>query len=178
MDCADSSFSFELNVIAFPALDSIQSGDTIWLEVNSPVQFIDRNTGIVVDYSGAKNLGSAIGFQKLSAENMFDIAAVRNFRYTIRKGTEITSRNAELYKEYNFAESGGKYTFLLGVTPTETGTFRLVFSNAGNVVRRNDNCTKAGFEIDFKDTHQHLYLDPNYVPGDSGGGAYYFKVVQ
>jgi hypothetical protein len=51
---------------ASPDLDSIHINDTIWLEVNEPTILKDVQTGKDVNYSGAANLGSAIGFEKVS----------------------------------------------------------------------------------------------------------------
>lgn len=52
-------------------------------------------------------------------------------------------------------------------------------SNASNVFRKNNNCTKANFEINFKNTNQHLNLNKISFPDvdlSEGGGVYLFRV--
>jgi len=52
-------------------------------------------------------------------------------------------------------------------------------SNASNIYRKNDNCTKANFGINFTATNQHLYFNEIVLPGvtlPAGGGIYLFKV--
>lgn len=178
LDCRGAVYNFELGIRAIPDKDSIQVGDTLWLEVNSPTTLTDVQTGRMIDYSGAENLGSAIAFQAFTASTkQFTVEAVKSFNYVLIQGTEVMNRSPELYKEYLFAESGSKYLFQLGVIPKEKGTFRVIFSNAGSVYRKNDNCTKADFSINFQNTNQHYYLHPSYTGGPTPvGGDYYFKV--
>lgn len=177
LDCREQVFSFEIGIKAYPDKDSIRVNDTIWLEVNEQTTLKDLQTGSIIDFSGAANLGSAIGFKKYSSvTGQFTTDAVEKFNFYLIKGTEVPNRTPSLYKEYFFAEENG-YVFRLGVIPKETGTFVLVFSNATSVVRKRDNCTKASFVLNFKKTNQHYYLNPNFVGGPvAPGGDYYFKV--
>lgn len=163
---------------ASPDLDSIHINDTIWLEVNEPTILKDVQTGKDVNYNGATNLGSAIGFEKLSpTTGEFMTGVVDRFNFFLVKGINVTNVSPEIYKEYFFAEENGRYIFKLGVIPKEKGIFGLVFSNASSVIRKNDNCTKAFFTLNFKNTNQHYYLNPNFTGGPvAPGGDYYFKV--
>lgn len=36
-DCSRTDYSFEIAAKAYPDLDSIRVGDTVWVEVNEPV---------------------------------------------------------------------------------------------------------------------------------------------
>lgn len=177
LDCAQTKYSFELAVKAYPDKDSINIGDTVWLEVNSPTQFKEAASGQMIDYSKAENLGSAIAFSGLSAENAFTVKSVDKFNYFLKEGLETANTDVGLYKEYLFIEKNNRYLFLLGIVAKEKGTYRIVFSNAANVYRSNDKCTKAGFIINFKDTDQHIYLFPGGAGTPPGGGVYYFKVI-
>ena len=176
--CAGSVYSFALELKAYPDHDSLRIGDTIWLEVDAPTSLTDLQTGREIDYSGAANLGSAISFQALSRETgQFTIDAVEKFNFLLVQRIEVENRSPNLYKGYNFAEVNGRYVFKLGLVPKEQGTFGLIFSNADNVYRKTDNCTKASFGLTFKNTNQHYYLNPNFQGGPTPvGGDYYFKV--
>ena len=49
--------------------------------------------------------------------------------------------------------------------------------NAANFYRKSYACTKAFFTINFIQTNQHYYLNPNFQGGPTPvGGDYYFKV--
>jgi hypothetical protein len=74
---------------------------------------------------------------------------------------EINSANPARFKEYIFKEETNRYTFRLGLIPKKQGIFRMGFSDAANVYRKNEGCTKAYFKILFKDTNQHLYFNDN-----------------
>ncbi len=178
LDCRESVYSFEIGIKAYPDKDSINVGDTVWLEVNETTVLTDGQTGRSIDYRGAANLGSAIGFQALSSvSGQFTVEAVQKFSFLLVQGVEVINRSPSLYKEYFFAEVNGRYIFKLGVIPRQSGVFSIVFSNAASVYQKNDNCTKANFTLNFKNTNQHYYLNPNFQGGPPPvGGDYYFKV--
>lgn len=177
LDCHNTYYNFELGIMAYPDRESIAVGDTLWLEVSSPTTLEDKNTGRLIDYSGAANLGSAIAFQRLSGTNQFSTKAANQFDYKLVLGKETSNADPELLREYLFGEERGRYGFKLAVIAKEPGTYRLFFSNATSVFRKGDECTKAAFELNFTNTNQHVYLFPNHSGPQSGGGVYYFKVV-
>lgn len=178
LDCREAVYNFEMGIRAYPDRDSIRVGDTVWLEVNEPTTQTDVQTGRTIDYSGAANLGSALGFQALSdVDNQFTIDAVQQFDFVLTQGIDVANRSPTLYREYFFVEDNGRYILRLGVIPKQEGVFSIVFSNAANVYRNNDRCTKANYTLNFKNTDQHYYLNPNFQGGPTPvGGDYYFKV--
>ena len=177
--CAENVYSFELDIKAYPDKDSINVGDTIWLEVNSPTTLKDFRSGSMVDYSGAKNLGTAIGIAELISVNVTNTEGNSFFKYNIVTGTELPRSDSNRFREFNFAEVNQKYQFKLALIPLKKGIFKLFISNAANVYRKNDGCTKAGFGISFKDTDQHFYFNEVSFPGiilSGQNGVYLFKV--
>jgi len=172
--CAETIYNFEIGVKAYPDIDSITIGDTIWFEVNTPSLLKDVN-GQMVDYSTAANLGSAVSFHTLSEDNQFTIKSVNKFDYLLKEGTQLKITDDLI--EYSFSEKNGNYLFKLGIIAKEKGTYGLIFSNAANVYRNNDKCTKASFNINFHNTNPHYNLNPNFQGGPIPvGGDYYFKV--
>jgi hypothetical protein len=174
--CAENIFSFEFGIKAYPDKEVMNTGDTLWLEINEPTTLTDIRTGRTIDYSNGGNLGSVIAFQKLSNANEFIEKAAQEFAFTLVDGTETNNADPESLREYLFTERNSHYLFKLGVIPKQTGIYRLFFSNAANVFRKNDKCTKASFTLNFKNTNQHLNLYPSVTDSTSGGGVYYFKV--
>jgi hypothetical protein len=145
------------------------------LEVNEPTSLNDALTNQIVNYSGAQNLGSAIGFQKYDSLEKNWINAALMFSYNLIDGTDANSTNVELYKEYLFIEKRSRFLFKLAIVPKKRGLFRIVFSNSGNTYRTSDKCTKANFIINFKETNHNRHL-VGYTGEDIEGGDLHFIV--
>lgn len=175
-DCSRTDYSFEIAAKAYPDLDSIQVGDTVWVEINQPVSLKDLNTNTSISYSGAVNLGTNIGLQEILGTTPQIINAATDFSFRIIYGTEVNSANSDLFKEYVFTESNNMFLFKLCIIPKRTGVFRINLGNAANVYRANDKCSKASFVFNFKNTNQHFYLYPGGYSTPTGGSTYYFKV--
>ncbi len=176
--CAETVYSFQMDIKAYPDIDSIHTGDTLWLEVNSPATLQDNISNRLVNYSGAENLGTAIGFGQF--KNDSTTVAANFFDYKLVLGIPINNPNINQIREYLFIQTNNNYAFKLGIVPKYKGTFSIGVSNAANVYRKSDNCTKASFVITFKDTKQHYYLNPfiksSNIDTLNPSGSYYFKV--
>jgi hypothetical protein len=178
--CKPKTHSFVLGIKAYPDADSIKIGDTLWLEVNEPTTLFDRVSSAPVDYSKAKNLGTSIAFGKLLGIGLFEDQNASKFAYILKVGIPDQRPDSSKYRDYLFSELNGKYQFKLGIIPKEKGVFKMFVSNASNVFRKNEECTKAGFQINFTQTNTHYYLNKVVAPDvdlTGPGGAYLFKVI-
>lgn len=177
LGCGESSILFTVDAKVYPDKDSVNVGDTIYVEINIPTTLPDQNNKMV-DYSKANNLGTDMGFVKLVNVSPIKVDnAVGDFTFELISGKEITSSNPLLLKEYTFEETGGRYVFKLAIVPKTRGTFSFNFGNATNVIRKGNSCPKASFNFLLKNiTNQHYYL----FPGGSGvipaAADYYFYV--
>jgi hypothetical protein len=178
IDCTNIKYNFQLPVKVYPDKDSINIGDTIWLEVDESTILKDNISSSNVDYSGTENLGTVITFNKLVNIGKLEYA-IDNFKITVLKGQKLKQSNID--SEYSFSEENRRFKFKLAIMPEISGVFRIIISNSNNTYRKNDECTKANFNIEFKDTQLHGYyynvFDPNVII-DTGnkGNVYYFKV--
>ena len=173
--CDEIVYDFQIGVKAHPDQDSINIGDTIWLEVNTPTTLKDTVSNKIIDYSDAANLGSAIGFAKFLNKDSVVFAA-NSFDYILLQGQSVNNPNITKIREYLFIQENSNYLFKLAVIPKEVGIYLIGFSDADNVYRKSDKCTKAFFKINFIQTNQHYYLNPNYQAGTIQSNSYYFKV--
>lgn len=177
--CANTVYNFEIGIKAYPDLDTIHVADTLWFEINSSTTFTDLASNNNVDYSGSKNLGSAMGFGQFFGKDSVKDAA-NSFEYILVKGQNVNNPFVLKIREYLFVEQNNSYLFKLGVIPKEKGIFGIGFSNAANVFRSNDQCTKASFNIFFQNTRQHYFLNPNINSNNTDttkpSGSYYFAV--
>ena len=171
-----TTYYFQASAKAYPDKDSIQIGDTIWLEINCPTSFTDISSGQTIDYSEAANFGSAIGVGQLFGQDSV-VPAANEFNYQLAEGNTVVNANVNQIREYRFVQTNNSYLFKLAVMPKEKGFFGISFSPSVNVYRNSDKCTKANFNIEFKNTNQHFYLNEN-LQGDTASsvGSYYFKV--
>ena len=182
--CATTTFNFKGSTKAYPDKDSIHINDTIWIELSTPTKLKDLTTGQMVDYSGAANLGTAINFIRLNGgtiSNPGSTPAANDFNLVIKEGSPVNNSHLDFVREFLFIEENNLYKFKVGVIPKKLGLYAFGLSNAANVYRNSDQCTKASFEMPFENTNQHLYLleqsRPGYVvDGLEATNGYYFKV--
>jgi hypothetical protein len=177
LGCVESSIVFNVDAKVYPDKDSINIGDTILVEVNIPTTLVDQNNNNV-DYSKARNLGTSMGFVKLTNISPIKLEnAVQDFAFYLISGKEIPSPNIQLYKDYFFEESGGRYLFKLAIIPKSSGTFSFNLENATGVMRDGKSCPKAAFNFLLKNTtDQHYYLYPGGAGVSPAGADYYFYV--
>lgn len=177
LDCVESIYSFEAKAKIKNDVDSISLKDTLWLEISSPISQIDGNSGQTVSYSKAANLGIAIGLGELILPSGKE--AANDFNYYLLRGDSINNINNNVVREYLFSEQSLNYEFLLGIVPKKKGIFSIGLSNANNVYRKNDKCTKASYQIYFTNTDQHLYYIKQVFGREPDGTnrTYCFKVI-
>ncbi len=177
--CANTVYTFETGVKVYPDKSDFNVGDTLWLDLNIPTSETDIGTGKIIDYSGAANLGTTIGFSKIVTKDSF-VTAANFFDYLVISGKLVPNQNVAQIREFNFAEQTARYIFRIGIIPKQKGVFGLGISNAANVYRSSDYCTKASFLISIVHSQQHFYLNPvlNTSNFDStkSNGSFYFKV--
>jgi hypothetical protein len=174
--CAENIYSFGANASIINYTDSINTGDTIWLEIISPITQRDGINGQIITYRKASNLGVAFGIGELIVPTIKD--ASNDFHYILKKGSLVPNPNSSI-REFNFFEGSKDYEFLIGIVPIKKGIFSLGLSNAANVYRKDDECTKASYRISFIDTEQHLYYITQVfgIVPDGTERTYCFKVI-
>lgn len=179
--CQNSVYNFDITIRAFPDIDSVHIGDTIFFEINEPVFLTDLSSGTSIDFSNAQNLTTTVGLSKLISDNLYIVHANSNFKFYLISGYQVSRPDTNQFREYRFLELGQRYQLKFGLIPQDTGVYKMFVGNALNVFRESDNCSKANFGINFRNTNQHLYLNQVSFPGiilQPGGGIYLFKVKQ
>ncbi|RPD47245.1 hypothetical protein [Paracnuella aquatica] len=176
LGCSETLHNFELPINVAPKEETLSTGDTLWFDISASSTLVDISTGRIVDWSNASNLTSLMYFHKLSNANEFSIDAAVKFDLLPKKGTVVAYMNSSDAREIKFDEVDGRYKLLIGIVPKEKGTFRIAFSNAANVYRNGDQCSKSNFVLNFRNINQHYHLSPTYQGGNLVGGDYYFKV--
>lgn len=185
INCAETKYSFQMNIQIKNDLDSIKINDTIWVQLTSPTILQDINTGKIIDYSNAENLGMSISYDRFVGGDYLNpgvVPAANVFGYKLITGKFLPDELLpEHNRDYGFEEFNNQYQFQLGIVPKQAGVFALGISDATNVFTKEDRCTKANFLISIADTDQHLYFleenRPGYIVSDyEAKHMYCFKV--
>jgi hypothetical protein len=176
-NCTENIYSFDMKLKAYPNLDSVNINDTIWVEIDEGTTLFDKISNTQKNFSGAGNLGTAIGFQEIIGTVPQIKNVANDFNYKLINGVLLNNPYTELIREYQFIEINSRYLFKLGIIPKRQGIFRFIIGDAANVYSKTNNCSKASFSFNFVNTNQHYYLNPNFPGGPvPPGGDYYFKV--
>jgi hypothetical protein len=168
VDCLNAVYTFAVTAKVYPDMENINIGDTIWVELDEPNMFEDLQSGKTIDFSQAANLGLGIALDRFTGGDLLNpgtVAAAAAFSIHVREGTQLSSLQPERIRSFNFSEQAGRYRLKIAVVPSQAGTYSLGISDASNVFRKNDHCTKAGFKITLANTTQHLHLYEQNRPG-------------
>ena len=179
LGCANSVYSFQTGMSVYPDQEAMHVGDTLWIEMNIPTSQTDMSSGKIIDYSNAANFGANVGMSEIINKYSF-LSAANFFDYKLVLGRSLQSPNIVQLRSFLFIEQNAKYLFKLGIVPKQKGVFGLGVSNATNVYRNSDYCTKASFLINIENSNQHYYLNPALNSSNfdttKTSASYYFKV--
>jgi hypothetical protein len=160
--CIPDKFSFLGGTVLFtPEKDSARIGDTIWVNVHLPKQYVFGSKN--VDLSAASNMVSQINF---SANPQLDSIAdaVDSFTFLSGQGQFLTDPlNSHGQININYIEGDSIYFFSMGIIPQRKGIYILTTLD---LFQAEKKCIKAkiGIHVLNPDPHLH-YLDGIYHPG-------------
>ncbi len=180
LGCANALYNFNIPESITPDKDSIQIGDTLFLNVSTSSSLSDLQRGTVINYSNTENLGNVVTLLRFAPLNT-DVGAINNFKFIFKKGSQIKAIDPLSQMDVLFDEGNGSYIFSLAIIANDTGRYALTIGDAADVYRKNDKCTKANFSINFQNTNQHFYWLNEWRPDltlddNSKRHVYYFKV--
>ncbi len=169
--CIDAQYSFNATSQLIPDYDSIRTGDTIFLTSFIPQILKDQTTGVSVNYSNSKAIGSDLGVTRLENSNSIPIDAVSDFDYfsvigTIYNNENVPSPNG--VQQLTYEEINGHYELKIGIIAKTKGIYYFGIGN-GYSNGRNDghSCEKATFNIAMANTSQHVYYFINWNPNQT-----------
>jgi hypothetical protein len=176
IDCANIRYQFELGVHANPDLKTLNVGDTLYLAVNDSTAQMDNITNKVVNYSGAVNLGSFINFQEIDLITRSTKNCLDKFEFIEMDGEKLNNTFHGMGQEYRFIERNNRFLFKIALVCKQQGIYDVVFTNSNNTFRASDGCTKANFEMVFRNKSVHYELLPWFTGNSQIGGQYVFEV--
>jgi hypothetical protein len=112
--CIEANYSFAVNSQIIPDKDSVHVGDTIFLSSSFSDKLLDQSSGIVIDYSDAVDIGSAVSVIKLNIGDTVATDAVFDFNYLSINGKVYNDRSIprpDGVQQLTYQEAGGKLYF-------------------------------------------------------------------
>jgi hypothetical protein len=164
-ECVSNTFQFTVDFSVRPVRDSLNVGDTLWLESTTPTGMFDSRTNKTIDFVSATNFGGGITINTLLGPNNLG-PAVHNFDFVLVKGDLVPSPNAlDVLKGFKYAEEVGEYKLRFGMVCKDKGVYGLTLSAAANVYSpKFGSCNRASIYLKIEDgTSKHLnYLQDTY----------------
>lgn len=167
--CIDNGYSFKIGAKVFPDKDSINVGDTIWIEITTPTSLIDITSNKIINYSGALNFDNSFSFGKFTGDGSFSdpgaIYSANDFITNAVEGHRVDNPATEGFREFSFLENNNLYKLKVAIIPKKIGIYAIGISDGVNVNRESDKCTKSNFSVSIENTNQHFYFLENNRPG-------------
>ena len=180
-NCKEVKYQFKMEESFFPEKDSINIGDTLWINSSHSTRFTDLLSNAQIDFSNS-NLSTNVRILNLPDTSQEVIGGIYDFDIIKSNGNEIgndyiPSENKNFY----FEEKNNIYLLSLGVIPKKKGIYCISVSNSIGIIQRKSGCEKADIEINNANVNRHLYFYQNFfhgLPPDeySKTHAYCFKV--
>ena len=148
-----------------PIKDSINVGDTIFINVTVPEKLIGNTNNSPTDFSNANNMIPDISFSSLKGMQL-ETGALDSFILIKQVGSfSVNSLLPKFSISVTFSEQGGNYFFSLGCKAQKRGVYLITVSDIPDASKK---CTHAAISIISKSSDSHLhYLTDIYY----GGGA-------
>lgn len=154
--------------IVTPDSDSIQVGDTLWLNSVIPAKLTEiysNGDSSKIDLNGASNMTTQLEFLSLVGINNNPVGALDSFNFIYDRGSfSPVPQVLHSDKVASYLYQNGNYIFSLGIIAQKKGIYYLAVLNSAAQKR----CAFVTIETHMKNLDSHLYyLKDTYY----GGGA-------
>lgn len=168
--CVEANYNFEIAAYFQPQDETVNVGDTLWITSESSAIMKDTNTNQLIDFSGATNLGTALGIGELLFTSDSIRGAVDAFDYITLAGDFYTDKDASpsKVKQVRYWEQNGNYLFKIGLIPKMKGIHSVSLADATNTIRKDETkCERTDIKITYGNENKHLdYLEEIYYKGE------------
>lgn len=162
--CHEPDYTFKVSEIFSPDKDSIQIGDTLWIQSSILKLQKDVTTQNEIDFSNAENLGASFLIQDISKFRNSFRGAIDSFEFFNIYGNIFSAINTDTsrVKQLRYSETDSSYQIKVGVVALKAGLYLFTIPDAPDIYRKNKvKCGIGDFEILNSNANKHLYLFEN-----------------
>jgi hypothetical protein len=161
--CNEPDYTFIGNDVFSPEKDTLNVGDTLWLNSSINKELVDTSTKKSIDFSNAANLGSTV---VISDINKFQDkrGAIDSFDYIKITGNIFSDVNTDTsnVKQLQYSETASSFELKIGFVAKKAGSYIFTIPDNPYLFRKGQpKCGTAKIIMLNSNTDQHLYLFEN-----------------
>jgi hypothetical protein len=166
--CEQNPFFFTVEYKITPGTDSVNIGDTLWIESVTPTKMIDLASKNEILFDQSSNFAILYRVSELIFHNLGD--AVDNFDYVVVNGTSEPNDNSALdnmLKSFQYIEENDFYKLKFGMICKQKGLYAIFNMPVGGILSpRHGSCKKAAIQLKINNNDKHIqYLQDTYYSG-------------
>lgn len=154
--CNEPDYNFTVFESFSPEKESMNIGDTLYLDCKIPKMEKDNNTGQVINFSNLANLGDNLIISDISK---FDAKreAADSFSYVNIYGKIYSDNNGA--KQFQFMETDSTYRLKVGLILLKAGSYIFTIPDIPGVYRNGHiRCGVGNYAVLNSNINKHLYL--------------------
>ena len=157
--CLEADHDFSVSESFLPEKDSIRIGDSLFITCIIPKIEKDRYTQVIINFSGANNIGDHLVISDISKFNTQRDAS-DSFSYFKIQGNIYSDQYG--VKQLSFAEIDTAYQLQVGLIAQKRGLYIFTIPDMPGVYRNGQaKCGRGNFQILNANVNKHLYLFEN-----------------
>ncbi|MGB1207341.1 MAG: hypothetical protein ACPG5B_16965 [Chitinophagales bacterium] len=161
-DLCRTTYQFDFPITLYPAIDTFQINDTVWLEMQYAQNLFDRNSATIIEV-GDFDFELELLLGGFDLTGVYD--AIESFEVVAIQGN-VTKQILPVFSSFNLEfewTNNEVYALKLAIIPKNIGNFSTTF-NDGNFLNRDvmlneDSPCKERLQISYSINH---LLDNNY----------------
>lgn len=158
--CHEPDYDFSVYESFSPEKDSMNVGDTLYLNWEILKMQKDKNTGTLINFSNLGNLGDNLVISDITKFHDAKREAADSFSYINIYG-KIYSDNYGA-KQFQFMETDSSYLLKVGLIPLKAGLYVFTIPDATGIYRNGHvKCGIGDYAVLNANVNKHLYLFEN-----------------
>lgn len=155
--CNEPDYDFSVFESFSPERDSMNIGDTLYLNCEIPKMEKDNNTGQVINFSNLGNLGDNLVISDISKFHDAKREAADSFSYINIYGKIYSDNNGA--KQLQFIETDSSYRLKVGFILLKAGSYVFTIPDATGVYRNGHvKCGVGNYAVLNSNGNKHFYL--------------------
>jgi hypothetical protein len=164
--CNEPNYTFNVAEAFSPEVDSINIGDTLWLQSSVLKLQADTGTHKEIDFSSAENLGTNLIISDISKFTTSLRGAVDSFNFLKINGNifSVANTDEKAVKQLTYTQTANSFELKIGIVALKAGSYIFSVPDNPSVYRKGmTKCGLGNFRILNQNNNKHLYLFENLL---------------